>query len=179
MRASLAAAYRRTDYEVAGAVARIGRRNAAVDALLRRLGTRQGAFTTAWNPFSRKMPRGWNERMQARLREATRRLPMAEGWGRGRGWAEHSLLIATDPRRAAVLARRFRQNAIVLLRIGAPARLLTVVRMSPPQAGLGHLPGWQVRMTDDLRRSPFARSRQVHGGTVGAWAFPPMGCRGA
>jgi hypothetical protein len=127
MRSGLARAYARTNYEAAGAVAHIGRRSAAMDALLRRLGTRQGAFITAWNPFSRKMPRGWNERMQARLREATRRLPMAEGWGRGRGWAEHSLLIATDPRRAARLGRRFRQNAIVLLRAGAPARLRLLV----------------------------------------------------
>ncbi len=127
MRASLARAYARTDYAAAGAVARIGRRSAAMDALLRRLGTRQGAFITAWNPFSRKMPRGWNERMQARLREAARRLPMAEGWGRGRGWAEYSLVIAADPRRAAVLGRRFRQNAIVLLRVGAPARLRILV----------------------------------------------------
>ena len=32
----LLAAYRRTDYEAEGAVARIGRRSAAVDALLRK-----------------------------------------------------------------------------------------------------------------------------------------------
>lgn len=127
MRASLAHAYARTDYEAAGAVARIGRRSPDVDALLRRLGTRQGTFITAWNPFSRKMPRGWNERMQARLREAVRRLPAVEGCGRGRGWAEHSLLIAADPRHAATLGRRFRQNAIVLLRTGAPARLRMLV----------------------------------------------------
>jgi 23S rRNA (cytosine1962-C5)-methyltransferase len=40
------AAYRRTRYEAAGAVARIGRRDAAVDAVLRRLGARRGAFVT-------------------------------------------------------------------------------------------------------------------------------------
>ncbi len=45
--AGLLAAYRRTDYEAGGAVARIGRRSAAVDALLRRLGAREGAFVTA------------------------------------------------------------------------------------------------------------------------------------
>ncbi len=139
--AALAAAYARTDYEAGGgAVARIGRRSAAVDALLRRLGARQGAFVTAWNPWSRRMPPGWNLRMLARLRAAARRVPRAEGWGRGRepvpragwrvrpepagAWAERHLLLAADPRRAAVLARRFRQHAIVAVRAGAPARLV-------------------------------------------------------
>ena len=120
----LLAAYRRTDYEAAGAVARVGGRSAAVDALLRRLGAREGAFVTAWNPLSRRTLPGRNARMMARLREASRRLPSAEGEGRGRGWAERHLLLAADPRRAAVLARRFRQNAMVVARAGAPARLV-------------------------------------------------------
>ena len=120
----LLAAYRRTDYEAAGAVARVGERSPAVDALLRRLGARGGAFVTAWNPCSRRMPPGWNARMMARLREAARRLPSAEGEGSGRCWAERHLLLAGDPRRAAVLARRFRQNATVAVRVGAPARLM-------------------------------------------------------
>lgn len=124
MTPALAAAYRRTDYEAAGAVARIGRRSAEVDALLRRLGAREGAFVTAWNPWSRRMPPGWNAHMIARLREAARRLRHTDGEGRGRGWSERHLLLAADPRRAAALARHFRQNAIVAVRVGAPARLV-------------------------------------------------------
>lgn len=124
MSPALAAAYRRTEYEAAGAVIRVGGRSPALDALLRRLGARQGGFVTAWNPYSRPMPRGWNERMQARLRQTARRLPGAEGWGRARGWAEHNLLLAADPRRVAVLARRFRQNAIVAVRRGGPGRMV-------------------------------------------------------
>jgi hypothetical protein len=123
MTTGLLAAYRRTEYEAEGAVARVGRRGASVDALLRRLGARQGAFVTAWNPWSRRMPARCNARMMARLREAARRLPSAEGEGTGRGWSERHLLLAADPRRAAVLARRFRQSAVVVARIGAPARL--------------------------------------------------------
>lgn len=130
----LLAAYRRTDYEAGGAVARIGRRSAAVDGLLRRLGAREGAFVTAWNPCSRRMPPGWNARMMARLRAASRRLPSAEGEGRGRGWSERHLLLAADPRRAAVLARRFRQNAMVAVRVGAPARLVLLRRPEPVSA---------------------------------------------
>lgn len=120
----LLAAYRRTDYEADGAVARIGERSAAVDALLRRLGAREGAFVTAWNPWSRRAQAGRNARMMARLREASRRLRAAEGEGRGRGWSERHLLLAADPHRAAVLARRFRQSAMVVVRTGAPARLV-------------------------------------------------------
>ena len=128
MPSGLIAAYRRTTYEAAGARARIGRRSTAVDALLRRLGAQEGAFVTAWNPWSRRMPAGWNARMMARLREASRRLPSAEGEGRGRGWSERHLLLAADPRRTAALARRFRQNAIVVARVGAPARLVLLRR---------------------------------------------------
>jgi hypothetical protein len=70
------------------------------------------------------MPPCWNLRLQARLREAARGAVLAEGWGRGRGWAEHHLLLAGDPRRIAVLARRFRQHAVVTVSPGRPARLL-------------------------------------------------------
>ena len=130
----LLAAYYSTDYEVAGAVARIGRRSAAVDAVLRRLGAREGAFVTAWNPWSRRMPPGWNARAMARLRATARRLPCAEGEGRGRGWSERHLLLAADPRRAAMLARHFRQNAMVVVRVGAPARLVLLRRPEPVSA---------------------------------------------
>lgn len=144
MNRRLVAAYRGTDYEAANAVARIGRRGAGIDALLRRLGAREGAFVTAWNPWSRRMPPGWNARMMARLREAARRLRHTDGEGRGRGWSERHLLLAADPRRAAVLARRFRQNAIVAVRAGAPARLVplrqTLARMNKRRNGSSTAP---------------------------------------
>jgi hypothetical protein len=117
------AAWRRSAYEAAGAVARPGRRSAAVDALLARLGAAQGGFVTAWNPYSRRRPAGWNARMQARLVLAARRWPAAAGRGGDGGWWEEHLLVAADPRCLGVLGRRFRQAAIVLVRRGAPARL--------------------------------------------------------
>lgn len=130
MSAKLHRAYRRSTYEAAGAVVSIGRRSRAIDALLCRLGARQGGFVGAWNPFSRRMPRGWNDRMLARLRNAARRLPQAEGSGGDRHWRERHLLLAGDPRRLAALGRRFRQAAIVIVRHGAPARLV-VLRPTP------------------------------------------------
>ena len=117
-------AYRGSGYEAAGAVARVGRRSPAVDALLARLGARHGGFLGAWNPLSRRMPPGWNQRLQARLRQAARRLPAAEGWGGTARWREAHCLFGGDPRRLAVLARRFRQAAFVVVRRGQPARLV-------------------------------------------------------
>lgn len=122
--AGLGPAYRRTRYAAGGAAARIGRRSVGVDALLRRWGVREGGFVTAWNPYSRRMPGGWNDRMLARLRQAARRLPGAPGEGSARGWAERHWLLGGDPRRLAVLGRRFRQAAIVVVRVGQPARLV-------------------------------------------------------
>lgn len=122
---ALRAAYARTAYEAAGAIARIGRRSPGVEALLREAGVRQAAFVTAWNPLSRRMPRGWNDRMLARLRATAGAAVLAEGWGRARSWAERHLLVAGDPRRALVLARRFRQHAIVVVARGRAARVVT------------------------------------------------------
>ena len=119
----LVRAFRATRYEAGGIVIRIGQDGAA---LLARHGVRQAVFVTAWNPFSRAMPPGWNARMQRALRQAARGRLLAEGFGRGRGWAEHHLLVAGDPRRIRVLARRFRQHAIVAVLARGRARLVRV-----------------------------------------------------
>ncbi|WP_237215047.1 DUF3293 domain-containing protein [Falsiroseomonas oryziterrae] len=125
---ALRAAYARTDYEAGGIATRIGRRSADLDVLLRRHRVRHAGFVTAWNPFSRPMPRGWNERMLGKLREAARGRVLGEGWGRGRGWAERHLVIAGDPRWIAHLARRFRQHALVMVAPGQPARIVLGLR---------------------------------------------------
>jgi hypothetical protein len=102
-------------------------RRAGIAALLASLGVRQAAFTGAWNPCSRRRPRGWNRRRLERLREATRRLPRHEGMGRAcrpRPWGEEHLLIGAPAARCAVLARRFRQDAILVIRLRGPARMM-------------------------------------------------------
>lgn len=128
MNARLLAAYRRSTYEAAGATVRIGRRSEAVDALLARLGARQGGFIGAWNPGSRRMPDGWNARMQTRLDASLRRLASAPGHGGHGPWREAHRLVGTDPRRLVVLARRFRQAAIVTVARRRPARLRLIPR---------------------------------------------------
>ncbi|MBW6398068.1 DUF3293 domain-containing protein [Roseomonas sp. HJA6] len=123
----LARGWRISVYEAAGAEARLGRRSAPVDALLAAARVRQGAFIGAWNPMSRAMPRGWNDRALARLRRVAR-MPVLEGTGHAARppWAEEHLLMLGDPRRIAMLARRFRQHAILRVRLRAPSRLLVL-----------------------------------------------------
>ncbi len=128
MTPSLRRAFRTTTYEAEGAIARIGRRGAALDALLAARGARVAGFVTAWNPFSRRMPCGVNDRMQDRLRALARGRVLGEGFGRGRCWAEHHLLVAGDPRALRVMARRFRQHAIVIVAPRHAARLVEAQR---------------------------------------------------
>jgi hypothetical protein len=100
---------------------RIGRRAPA--ALFAHLGCREGAFVTAWNPRSHRMPDGWNQRMQQRLCERLRRYVVLPADGSLGRWHEAHLLVGGDSRRALRLARIFRQHAIVVLRRGQRARL--------------------------------------------------------
>jgi hypothetical protein len=120
---SLLAAYRCTDYCVAGAVIHIGQRAPAIDRLLVRHRCREAVLITAWNPHSRRMPPGWNARMQRHLRQAVRRYFVLSASGGARGWTEDHLLVLMPAAQAAVLARRFNQNAIVMMRRGQPACL--------------------------------------------------------
>jgi hypothetical protein len=118
-------AWRATLFTVDGAArVRIGRCSAAADAVLVRLGARQGVILTAWNPFGRRHPEGWNRRAAARLAQASRRIMSARADGRLGAWAEEGLLLAGDRRPALRLARRFRQGGVVVLRRGALARLV-------------------------------------------------------
>ncbi len=110
---------------------RIGRRCPALDPLL---GRQAGAFITAWNPWGHRAPPGWNRRANRALLRRLRGMTRLAGAGEGRGWREEHWLVITDPRRAAVLARQFRQAAVVTLRRGQPARLTVLVRPRPSPA---------------------------------------------
>jgi hypothetical protein len=97
-----------------------------MDSLLSSYGVREGFLITAYNPFSRAMPSGWNQRMQSRLAQALRRRPMLPARGSWHRWSEAHLLAFGDIRPARRLLGVFRQNAIVIVRIRQPARLLIV-----------------------------------------------------
>jgi hypothetical protein len=130
MRPSLLNAYRMTRYEVGDIDIRIGRRSSAMDNLMRSLGVRQAAFITAYNPFSRTMPPGWNQRMLTRLASTIRRRALRLGRGSWRRWSEVLLVVFGDIPPMVRLARRFRQYGILTIRIGQPARLRLVSRLA-------------------------------------------------
>jgi hypothetical protein len=117
-------AYRRTRYAVDDVGVRIGRGSRAMDAWLARHDARVGVFVTAWNPRSRRMPAGWNARMQHRLRERLRRGACFAAAGAGRCWREEHLLVLAAPAWVIRLAARFRQLGVVVVRTGHPARLV-------------------------------------------------------
>ena len=72
-------------------------------------------FLGACNPGGRRRPEGWNDRMMQRMRSVLRHIHFIEATGSLGRWSETMLMASMDPRRAAVVARRFRQNAIVVV----------------------------------------------------------------
>ena len=119
-------AFQATEYRIDGIAFHVGRRSPGIDDLLRSHNARTAALLSACNPQSRKMPPGWNDRMQVRLAEHLRRHRTLSASGSGRGWREaHIAVLDADPKSVDLL-RRFRQHAGVLVRIGRPARLVWV-----------------------------------------------------
>ncbi len=117
-------AYRRSCYRVGEAVVRVGRRSVVADALLTAHGARSAVLLTAWNPYSRRMPEGWNRRMQRSLAGALRQRVALEAEGSWHSWREAHLLVIGPVAPGTVVARRFRQRAVVVLRRGDRARLV-------------------------------------------------------
>jgi hypothetical protein len=132
MRPALLGAFRKTYYEAAGTKIRVDRRSVTMDRLLLTYGSRAAVFITAYNPFSRKMPFGRNERMQMRLLEAVRRRPVLFGTGSLGRWSEAHLLVFGDPRPMQRLARRYRQHGIVIVRLRQAARLVITLKAETP-----------------------------------------------
>ena len=124
--ARLARAYRAACYFAGEHAARIGQRAPALEALLQCWRVPEGVFIAAGNPFSRRMPQGWNARRQAALRDRLRRLHYFEGRGGAKRWWEAHCFIGISAARGKRLARLFRQNAMVALRRRGRARLIWV-----------------------------------------------------
>ena len=114
-------AYRDTIYQANGTDIRIGRRSSNLP--LERLGARTAVLLTAWNPWSRRMPVGWNHRMQRALLLRLRRFRLVGAQGSLGCWHEAMFLVAGDPRPLVRLAATFRQRAVVVLRRGDKARV--------------------------------------------------------
>ena len=122
----LSRAFRASCYFAGAHGARIGQRAPALDALLGSWRAQEGVFIAAGNPFSRRMPQGWNARRHTALRERLRGLQYVEDQGGAKRWWEAHCFIGISAARGRRLARLFRQNAMVALRRGAKARLIWV-----------------------------------------------------
>jgi hypothetical protein len=86
---------------------------------------------TAWNPGGRRRPEGWNRRMQRALDARLRGARRIAGWGGLQDWREAHVLVQLDPRRGRVLARRFRQAAILVAGGDRPTRLVWITPQAP------------------------------------------------
>lgn len=122
----LSRAFRASCYFAGAHGARIGQRAPALDALLGSWRAQEGVFIAAGNPFSRRMPQGWNARRHAALRECLRGLPYVEGKGGAKRWWEAHYFIGISAARGRRLARLFRQKAMVALKRRDKVRLIWV-----------------------------------------------------
>jgi Protein of unknown function (DUF3293) len=134
MQSGLVSAYRATDYVAHGngwvVVIRIGLHSLVVDRLLARMHARNGAFITAWNPFSKELSFEANEHWDRELKRylSARGFAFVEGEGRGRTgeWPPEPSILAFGISRteASAIGRRYRQNAVVYVSRGRPAELV-------------------------------------------------------
>jgi hypothetical protein len=110
-------------------IMRIGQRSAMLDRLMARRGARTAACVTAFNPGSQRRGRGANlaahRALLAHARRRGWRHLAAEGRDPAGAWpGEASLLVfGLGPAAARQLGRRFRQNAILLIRRGRAPEL--------------------------------------------------------
>jgi hypothetical protein len=134
MQSDLVSAYTATDYVAHGngwvVVIRIGRHSLIVDRLLARMHARNGAFITAWNPFSKDLSFEANEHWDRELKRylSVRGFAFVEGEGRGRTgeWPPEPSILAFGISRteASAIGRRYRQNAVVYVPRDRPAELV-------------------------------------------------------
>lgn len=135
MSAELLLAYAQTRYLVldrggsVAAEARVGEPSPSLDALLAENGATSGVFITAWNPRSEPAAPEVNDVAHCRLAEEV----VAAGWvglphrgvGADPSWTEQGLLVLDlGEDEGLALATRYRQNAIVVVDVGRPARLV-------------------------------------------------------
>jgi hypothetical protein len=134
MQSNLVSAYKATEYVAHDSgwvvVIQIGHHSVVVDRLLARMHAKDGAFITAYNPFSKELGFEANEHWDRELKRylSVRGFAFVEGEGRGRtgGWPPEPSVLAFGISRteASAIGRRFRQNAVVYVPRGRPAELV-------------------------------------------------------
>jgi len=108
----------------------IGERNPALDDLMEGSDSQSGAFITAWNPGSLRLPDAKNQARQTEMITEVRKRGYVflegRGVGQDRGWPpEASIFIIGIPMEAALeLGKLFGQSAIVFAERGKAVELL-------------------------------------------------------
>ena len=120
--AAILRAYTMSRYSAGAVVARIGSPAQGLRADQARTSL---VFLGACNPCGRRRPDGWNSRMMRQLRCVLHRIDFIEAVGSLGRWSEEMLMASLDRRQAAVVARRFRQNAFVVV-LGKRTQLIVL-----------------------------------------------------
>ncbi|ACI50370.1 conserved hypothetical protein [Gluconacetobacter diazotrophicus PA1 5] len=130
-----ARAYRLSLYRAGGLSVRTGRRPVPDDDAGAWWRRGDILFISASNPGGGRRPDGWNHRMMRHLAASLPGVTLHAGEGRLGRWSEPLFAVALPLARGQVVARRFRQNAILLVRNGRPARLLFLAPVLTPRSG--------------------------------------------
>ncbi len=78
---------------------------------------------SAYNPGGRRKVDGWNRKMMEKLSLYLTNYYYVKGKGSLKQFSEPLFMVVMDLRKARVLARKFRQNAIVVLKYQRLSRL--------------------------------------------------------
>ena len=128
--------YLRTTYRVTGVTPaidiRIGELCPPLDALLDKHAVRSWVFITAWNPGSKKLAAGENQRRQAALEAEVQQGGTVFYRGAGvpdeKDWVpeESILIVGINSEDAVKLGKKYAQAAIVTGERSAPAELIFI-----------------------------------------------------
>lgn len=112
-----------------GAYIHIGKNPLALQYQLDDYGFKSYAFITAWNPGSELKDEWWNRMgnlgLELDLHPLCRLLRRGRGLGKGMEWPPEESFLALDlaPEKAVELARKYKQNAVVVWKKGGVPEL--------------------------------------------------------
>lgn len=92
--------------------------------LPKRYKSKKLVMMSACNPGGRIKAKGWNKRMMQKLSLYLSGYDYRKGTGTLRNFSEPLFMVTMDPSKAIVLARKFRQNAIVVIQEQRLSRLV-------------------------------------------------------
>lgn len=79
---------------------------------------------SAYNPGGRIKADGWNQRMMRKLKLHLSGYKYVKGYGSLRRFSEPLFMVEMNPLKAKVIARKFRQNAMVVIQYQRLSRLV-------------------------------------------------------